>query len=318
MTELEENNNLNREDDNKNKIKLEDDNSKEISEKPQQKTQKVYDIDQYVLMINNLLPEDIRIHGYAVVPPYFDARFSWLYREYKYFFNLKRMDLDKMKRVANKIIGTHDFRNFCKKDDSAVIDDEEEQNFIRRIFSIKFQPVFGEESTNSHPLLNMYVCIIKGSAFLWHQIRYTMAILFMIGEGKEDESIVDYLLDVEKVTEKPHYVMANDKPLILSNWYFEGILFNDILKGYIDNYINWENLVEQKWIELCVNNTVFEHFSKIFLPSSYLKLPSSIGSLKNSELNKSDGLNLSDIVEDYKQKKRVTKAITKIKRSDSI
>ena len=209
---------------------------------------KSYDIEQYALMINNLLPEDIRIHGYAVVAPFFDARFSCLYREYKYFLNLKRMNLEKMKLAASKLVGTHDFRNFCKKDDSAVIDDEEEQNFIRRIFSIRFESVFGTNEDNSHPLLKMYVCIIKGTAFLWHQIWYTMAILFMVGEGKEDESIIDYLLDVEKVPEKPNYLMASDKPLILSNWYFEGILFNDILKGYTENYINGENLLEQKWI----------------------------------------------------------------------
>lgn len=70
------------------------------------------EIESYASMMNNLLPPDIRIHGYAVVSPYFDARFSCLYREYKYFFNLKNMDLEKMKVAASKLVGTYDFRNF--------------------------------------------------------------------------------------------------------------------------------------------------------------------------------------------------------------
>lgn len=94
-------------------------------------------IEDYGSIINNLLPDDIRIQGYAVVPPYFDARFSCLYREYKYFFNLKNMNLEKMKEATQKLIGTHDFRNFCKRDENMIAEDEEEQNFYRRIFSIK-------------------------------------------------------------------------------------------------------------------------------------------------------------------------------------
>lgn len=92
----------------------------------------------------------------------------------------------------------------------------------------------------------MYVCELKGSAFLWHQIRYTMAILFMVGEGKEEPDIVDKLLDVEKLPEKPNYLMASDKPLILSNCYFEGIKFKNTEKGLMENYLNSEALVDQK------------------------------------------------------------------------
>ena len=32
-----------------------------------------------------------------------------------------------------------------------------------------------------------------------------MAILFLVGKGKEDPSIVDLLLDIEKVPVKPNY-----------------------------------------------------------------------------------------------------------------
>ena len=77
----------------------------------------------------------IRILGYAVVDDDFDARFSCLYREYKYFFNLGSMDLGLIKEAAEKLIGEHDFRNFCKRDEGKVKDGQE-QNFMRKILSI--------------------------------------------------------------------------------------------------------------------------------------------------------------------------------------
>lgn len=77
-----------------------------------------------------------------------------------------------------------------------------------------------------------------------------MAILFLVGKNKEPLDLVDTLLDVEKVPEKPIYSMASDKPLILSDCYFEGVVFKDTLKGYMDNYINAEEKVLQSCIEL--------------------------------------------------------------------
>lgn len=43
----------------------------------------------------------------------------------------------------------------------------------------------------------MYVFTISGQAFLWHQIRNIIGILFLIGEGKEKPEIIKELLDVE-------------------------------------------------------------------------------------------------------------------------
>lgn len=43
----------------------------------------------------------------------------------------------------------------------------------------------------------MCVATIEGQAFLWHQVRALMAILFLVGEGKEQPSIVATLLDVQ-------------------------------------------------------------------------------------------------------------------------
>lgn len=42
----------------------------------------------------------------------------------------------------------------------------------------------------------MCVATIEGQAFLWHQVRAVMAVLFLVGEGKERPDIVTSLLDV--------------------------------------------------------------------------------------------------------------------------
>lgn len=58
------------------------------------------------------------------MPPHFDARFSCIFREYKYFFVQQNMNMEKIKEAVKKYLGVHDFRNFCKKDDSMKLDDE--------------------------------------------------------------------------------------------------------------------------------------------------------------------------------------------------
>ena len=83
----------------------------------------------------------------------------------------------------------HDFRNFCKKDDSAkfgFMANEEGgpggcdavQNYDRRIYSFKIMQVSENKYDKN---LDVYMVIIKGSAFLWHQVRCMMSVLFMIG-----------------------------------------------------------------------------------------------------------------------------------------
>ena len=64
--------------------------------------------------------------GHAQVPASFDARFSCVFREYNYFFFIQNMSIELIASSAKKFVGLHDFRNFCKKDDSAIkLDDDE-------------------------------------------------------------------------------------------------------------------------------------------------------------------------------------------------
>lgn len=65
--------------------------------------------------------------------------------------------------------------------------------------------------------------IVHGSGFLWHQIRCIVALLFLIGQGKEEISLIKSLLDIEKYPSTPNYQIASEQPLILFDCQFDGV-----------------------------------------------------------------------------------------------
>ena len=72
----------------------------------------------------------------------------------------------------------------------------------------------GETKTIDDPY-SMCCLIVTGKAFLWHQIRCIVAVLFRVGRGQEQPRIVDALLDVEANPRRPQYNMASELPLNL-------------------------------------------------------------------------------------------------------
>ncbi|KAF9603976.1 hypothetical protein IFM89_039330 [Coptis chinensis] len=169
----------------------------------------------YVRVLNAVLPKDIRVIGWCPVPHNFHARFSCLSREYKYLFWRGNLDLLAMEVAGKKFVGQHDFRNFCKMDAANV------HNYRRHVTSFEISSC--SSRSEGDELLAM---TIKGSAFLWHQIRCMVAVLFMTGHGLEVPDVIDELLDINKTPRKPQYVMAPELPLILQSCEFEGLKFN--------------------------------------------------------------------------------------------
>lgn len=160
----------------------------------------------YLSILNSLLPNDIRITAICLRPPSnFDARFSCSYRHYRYLFRKYDLDLDIMQKGAKRFEGLHDFRNFCKIDGSKQI-----TNYRREVLSANIIPL-GDD---------FYAFDLKGNAFLWHQVRCMMAVLFSIGQRLETPYVVDDLLNVEKLPSKPAFEMANDIPLVLYDCVF--------------------------------------------------------------------------------------------------
>ncbi|XP_026666419.1 tRNA pseudouridine(38/39) synthase isoform X2 [Phoenix dactylifera] len=168
----------------------------------------------YVKVLNKVLPKDIRVLGWCPVSTDFHARFSCLSREYRYLFWKGNLDIVAMQEAAKKFIGEHDFRNFCKMDAANV------NNYKRHI------TIFDISSSNKRFSDNeLWAMTIRGSAFLWHQVRCMVAVLFMIGQGLESPNIVDVLLDTDNTWRKPQYNMAPELPLILHFCKFESVNF---------------------------------------------------------------------------------------------
>uniref|UniRef100_A0A7S0JCR4 Pseudouridine synthase I TruA alpha/beta domain-containing protein n=1 Tax=Calcidiscus leptoporus TaxID=127549 RepID=A0A7S0JCR4_9EUKA len=162
----------------------------------------------YVRMLNNVLPPDIRLLSWAPVQPSFSARFAASHRTYKYFFAKNNLDLEAMRLGCELLVGEHDFRNFCKIDPNV-------SHFKRRIFSFDVHPVAGFPGSDAEGEHRVCEFVVRGSAFLYHQVRCMVAVLFLIGERKERPEIVSRLLDVATLPARPLYDLAPEGPLLL-------------------------------------------------------------------------------------------------------
>lgn len=240
----------------------------------------------YIQLLNRVLPPDIRVYAWCPNPPEnFNARFSCKERRYKYFFtnpcfapvpgssglyktapdnNVMRegwLDISAMKAGCAELIGLHDFRNFCKIDASKQL-----TNFKRRIFYADIEEIspLSVPGFISHPSLaspntlsaqpKVYAFTLHGSAFLWHQVRSIVALLFLIGQRLEAPSLITHLLDISSNPTRPKYEMASDAPLVLWDCIFphkhEVQSAEERMHGYEDRlkwvYVGDEGGVEPK------------------------------------------------------------------------
>jgi tRNA pseudouridine38/39 synthase len=191
----------------------------------------------YPAILNRVLPPSIRILAWSPAPsPSFNARFSCRERRYRYFFtqpaylptpdprtSSANLDLDAMKEAASYLVGSHDFRNFCKIDPSKQL-----TTFVRRItyasieeVSVADLPHLGDILATSpqDTGIKVYTFNIHGSAFLWHQVRCIVAVLFLVGQKLEQPGVIRDMLDMSlngpDSGGRPRYEMADDKPLVL-------------------------------------------------------------------------------------------------------
>ncbi|KAG2790745.1 hypothetical protein PC129_g6990 [Phytophthora cactorum] len=165
----------------------------------------------YASHINRALPADIRVYSVASCRPEFSARFDCKARMYRYFFVRRDLDIEKMRTAAQYLVGKHDFRNFCRIDPNCHV-------FERNVRSFEIVECPGQRADD--PSQQMYRCEVFGRAFLWHQVRCMVEVLFLVGSGREEPSIIPKLLDIAQTPRKPQYDMASDLPLVLHDCYF--------------------------------------------------------------------------------------------------
>ncbi|CAH4032358.1 tRNA pseudouridine(38/39) synthase [Pieris brassicae] len=216
---------------------------------------------EYCKLLNRVLPKDIRAVTWMPIPDHcesYSARFDCKKRKYKYYFPKSSLNIFAMRDACSRLIGSHDFRHLCKMDVGNGV-----TQFRREILTADIVAVNeGGEPTS------MYVLILEGNAFLWHQIRCIMGVLLLIGEGKEEPRVINDLLDVETNERKPQYNMAIDVPLNLfectydlekaSNW-----VYTDELKSVIEILQKMWALqnVKATMIKDCIENLENIHYS---------------------------------------------------------
>ena len=150
--------------------------------------------------VNNLLPQDIRAIESIQVPDDFHPRHCDSVKTYEYriwndsfpsptlrlysHFTYRKIDVDKMKSAAAKLVGEHDFGAFCGSGSQA-------ETTVRTIYSIDII----EERCEDYESGRMIRIRVKGSGFLYNMVRIIAGTLLDIGTGILEVSVIDRCLE---------------------------------------------------------------------------------------------------------------------------
>ena len=132
-----------------------------------------------------VLPPDVRVHGLAPAPPGFDARFSALWRRYRYRVAdspatadpLRRHDtlwyprplaVDRMNAAAARLLGEHDFAAFCRRREGATT--------VRRLLRLGW----------ARDDLGVAEATVVADAFCHNMVRAMVGALLAVGEGRRE------------------------------------------------------------------------------------------------------------------------------------
>lgn len=142
--------------------------------------------DQWIRALNAVLPEDIVITGAFEVDLNFHARFSAKAKTYSYriynsetrpvfnrnfvYFYRHRLDIEKMQKAAERLIGRLDFRSFQAAGSSV-------KTTIRTVHFCRLRQVGPE-----------LVFEINADGFLYHMVRNIIGTLILVGNGKLSET----------------------------------------------------------------------------------------------------------------------------------
>ena len=132
--------------------------------------------------VNGELPDDISILSCEDAPLDFHARYDCKGKEYAYKMHVSEskdpfstdlalhyrrpFDIEKARRAAAYLVGTHDFASFCA-------DCTKVSTTVRTIYSLEI-----ENSGDS------VIMLVKGNGFLYNMIRIIAGTLLDINEGK--------------------------------------------------------------------------------------------------------------------------------------
>ncbi|KAF7684218.1 tRNA pseudouridine(38/39) synthase [Astathelohania contejeani] len=198
----------------------------------------------YDAMVNRKLPRDVKVTGWTPVPPDFDARFSCIYRGYKYYFINDGLDLSRMENECKKLLLLKNFKSLCKKSEARRYrrnNWEWDDNYYNKgVMNVRL----------SHVSDSLWALEVESKSFLHHMVRKMHWVVEWVGLG--NPSIVDRLLNGEDVecglspAENLIFCKAvyNENLRFLQTQNYKKILYEEWKEGRIKNEMQYLMLKE--------------------------------------------------------------------------
>ncbi len=143
--------------------------------------------------LNDYLPLDIRVLSVEEMPLLFHSRLNAKRKTYRYHIYLEKkppvflrnrvycaeqpLDVEKMKKGAELLLGTHDFQSFCATRKG-------KKSTVRTLYECFFE----QEGS-------MLTLLVTGNGFLYHMVRILAGTLVEIGEGSREYNSLPALLE---------------------------------------------------------------------------------------------------------------------------
>lgn len=142
--------------------------------------------------LNKYLPEDIRVTSIEEVNMRFHSRLNAVSKTYEYtiatekpdvftrkyvFFADKKVDVEKMRRAAELILGKHDFKGFSS---------------VGRFKKSTVRTVHFIEIEEENGLIKIRM---NGNGFLYNMVRIIAGTLYNIGTGELEESVIPEIFE---------------------------------------------------------------------------------------------------------------------------
>ncbi len=144
--------------------------------------------------MNTRLPQDIRIQDSCQVSDTFHPRFQRTIKTYRYqicnthfpdpvrrlysFFYHYDLDVERMQRAADYLVGEHDFTSFCT-------DNPQVTDHVRHIYRVS---VTRDDD-------DMITVMITGNGFLYNMVRIIVGTLIRIGNGRQEPEEMAAILE---------------------------------------------------------------------------------------------------------------------------
>ena len=153
-------------------------------------TREDYPPEQLLSELRRCLPEDIGVMELTYAPPRFHARYNALEKTYCYrvwnsvtpcvfdrrfvYVFPEKLELDRMRQAAQRLLGTHDFRGFSAG--------RTKKSTVRTLSRLSIEPV-GEELRFT----------LTADGFLQQMVRILVGTLLEIGRGERTPDSIDLI-----------------------------------------------------------------------------------------------------------------------------